>query len=90
MDEPDIGELVCSAVAQASNVSPSAVTAESRLLDLNLDSLALVSVLAQFEAVYDVELHPDEILSMLEASTVAEIIALLKERLGPRDDAGGG
>jgi len=75
-DDVDLVEFVCSTIALACNRS--AVEPQARLLDLNMDSLTFVSVLAQIEAVYDVELDPDERLELLTAVQVSELIGRLQ------------
>jgi acyl carrier protein len=42
-----------------------------------MDSLTFVAVLAQVEAVYDVEFQSDEILECLTASSVGELSAMV-------------
>jgi len=49
------------------------------MLELNMDSLTLVSVLTQVEAVYEVELTPDETLGLIEASRVSQLIDQLEQ-----------
>jgi len=51
------------------------------MLDLNMDSLALVSVFAQFEAIYQVEFTSDDLLSLFQAVDVAAIVKTLKDVL---------
>lgn len=79
--EIDLQEFVCSTVAQACSVDRDRIDARTNLLDLGIDSLTLVSVFAQIEAVYDVELTPDEILSMLEAPTIADLVVCMERLL---------
>jgi len=80
----DLSEFVRAAIAQAANLDAAAVSGETHLLDLNLDSLTLVSVLAQVEAVHGIELEPEEILSMLEASRVLELVSRIEAVLAAR------
>ncbi len=84
MGENDLSELVCSAVAQAGNIDRVLVRAESRLADLYIDSLALVSLLTQVEVAFNVELTSDEVVSTLDLSTVADLVARVQEILSSR------
>ena len=74
-----LSEFVCSTIAQACNRPSYSVSLEANMLELNMDSLTLVSVLAQVEAVYEVELTPDETLRLIEASRVSELIDQLEQ-----------
>ncbi|HEX6996825.1 MAG TPA: acyl carrier protein [Gammaproteobacteria bacterium] len=68
-----VTELVCAALAQACSRDRRDVSPDTRMLDLNIDSLTLVSVLAQVEAVYGIELTPDDTLAMMEAAAVSDL-----------------
>jgi acyl carrier protein len=87
--EFDLFEFVCEAIAQASNVDRGLVNADSRLLDLHVDSLAIVTVLAQVEAIYDVELTPEDVISTLELQTVADVLVRLEEILASKVGSSG-
>ena len=69
-----IEEFVCSILALAANKDPTSIQPQTNLLDLNLDSLSLVSVLAQVEAVYAVQLTPDEILELIGSVRIADLV----------------
>ena len=84
MSEFDLDELIYSAVAQAGNVDRARVNADTRLIDLHIDSLAFVSVIAQVEAVCEVELTTDEILSLLWLPTIADAVTRVREILSSR------
>lgn len=51
------------------------------MLELNMDSLTFVSVLAQIEAVYDIEFAADEILAFLSAGSVHELSGMVGRHL---------
>ncbi len=70
---PDTGELralLTSAIAQACGCPPSEITGSTQLVVLGMDSLTLVSVLAQMEAFYGFELTADDTLPLLVAQDV--------------------
>lgn len=75
---PELADLLRVTIAQACNLEPASVTGAMSMLELGLDSLTLVSVLAQLEAVYGLELTGDETLPLLEAATVGALIEHLE------------
>lgn len=64
---------LCPTIARACHLEPARVTAQSSILDLGLDSLTLVSVLAQIEIAHAFELSPDETLALLEATDIRSL-----------------
>jgi len=77
-----IAELVCTAVAHACGRGRHEITLDAQMADLVMDSLTLVSVLAQAEAVYGIDLDPDDTLSMMEAERVADLVDRLAAVVG--------
>jgi acyl carrier protein len=73
-----LSEFLCSTIALACNRERLAVSPETSLLELCMDSLTFVSVLAQLETIFAFELSPDDILALFEADNVAD----LTERVG--------
>ena len=73
-----LGELVCSTIALACNRVPEAVRPDTELMALNMDSLTFAAVIAQVEAVYEVELQPEELLSLIEAPRVEDLVHQLE------------
>jgi acyl carrier protein len=75
---------LCGTIARACHLAPESVTAQSSVLDLDLDSLTLVSVLTQVETAHGLELSPDDTLMLLEATTVGvlarELAAIISGR----------
>jgi acyl carrier protein len=51
---------------------------------LNLDSLTLVSLVAQVEAIYSVDLTAEELVSLTDCARVSDFVARLKELIGAR------
>jgi acyl carrier protein len=76
-----IDEFVCSTMAVACRREPGDVTLETQLFDLDMDSLTLVAVLTQVEAVYDIQLTPADMLKFIEAARVGEIVSGLEQLL---------
>lgn len=71
--QPDITEFLCTTLALACNREPETLSPLNSLSDINIDSLTLISVFAQFEAVYDVTLTEDDTLALLEALRIADL-----------------
>lgn len=72
--QPDITDFICSTLALACNRDADSLTPDTSLYDINVDSLTMVAVLAQAEAVYEIELSPDDTLALLEALSVSDLI----------------
>ena len=68
---------LCPMIARACGMEPRGITAESRIAELELDSLTLVSVLTQAEAIHAIELGAEETLELLEAVDVRTLAAAL-------------
>lgn len=81
-------EWLCATLARACHLERRAVTAESRVLDLGLDSLTLVSVLTQLEAVHGFELSPDDTLALLDAPDVRTLAGTLAHMIDRRGQDG--
>lgn len=81
-----VDEFVVSAIRRATYVAPSQVSSKSTLEELCIDSLALVSIVAQFEAVYGVELSTDVALDLAQAEDVAELCERMRRCLGPSNE----
>jgi len=93
MAPPRIDVLVawlCPAIARACHVDPADVTGESRVAELGLDSLSLVSVLTQIEAEHGFELASDETLALLEAADVRTLAGTLAAIIDARRRADDG
>src|SRR5690606_13915400 len=78
-----VDEFVVSAIRRATYVAPSQVSSKSTLEELCIDSLALVSIVAQFEAVYGVELSTDVALDLAQVEDVAELCERMRRWLEP-------
>lgn len=68
-----LSEFLCSTIALVCNRLDSEVSPATSFLELRMDSLTFVSVLAQIEAVYDVEFQSNEMLDFLSADRVGEL-----------------
>ncbi len=84
MQAQGVDDFVTSAIALACQAPPSALVAHASLVDINVDSLALASVVGQVEAVYSIEFDPEQIMKMLYSSTVGEVIETVRQVLAGR------
>jgi acyl carrier protein len=64
-------------LAAVCGCEPAAFDDRTDLADLNLDSLALVTVLTQIEAVYDVDFSTADTLDALGARDLRELVAAI-------------
>lgn len=72
-----LGAVLASACSRAaSDISP-----ESNLIDLGVDSLVLLSVMSQLELRLDLRLSEEDAATIVQMTTVAEIVALLETRI---------
>jgi acyl carrier protein len=69
-----INELVCTMLVQVCGRDRCDISLDSRMLDLAVDSLTLVSVLAQVEVVYGIEVTLDDALALKEAPLVSDFV----------------
>jgi acyl carrier protein len=81
-----IEQAVLDAVAAASPAAPASITPATRLLDTCMDSLTLATVLSQIEVVYGVTFEPHEVIELLRADDLGELIAAVARKIGSRAD----
>lgn len=77
-------KFVCATLARICNRPIADVTPQTSLLELGLDSLSFVTALAHVEASYDVRVAPHQILLLIDAPTVEELITMLREMSAAR------
>jgi acyl carrier protein len=71
-------ELLRSALAHACGVEAASIVPQSDMLELGLDSLSLVYVLTLMETACGCDLTSEDMLGMLEASSVEELADALE------------
>jgi acyl carrier protein len=76
-----IEEAIIDAIAAACPAASATITRSTRLLDLGMDSLTLVTVLSQIEILYGVAFETDEVVELLGAEDVSELIATVARTL---------
>lgn len=75
--KPSLAELICEAISHACGRAPASVRMDSSLLELGVDSLTLVSVVSQVEALHGVEIETDDLIALLDAHLVRDLADLL-------------
>jgi acyl carrier protein len=79
--ELDLDGFVCSVIASACNVELTEVTSSTNLLDIGMDSLNLVSIIAQIQIYSGVEFTSDQVVALFDASLVADLVILLRQMI---------
>ena len=76
MTEPqDLSELICATIALACNGPRESVSPATSLFDLNIDSIALLAVIAHIESVCGVAFSTNDMFDLREVDCVGELIA---------------
>lgn len=81
MSGPELAGFVLRLLAEAGGRRSDSPALRTTLLELDLDSLTLVSILTRVEAAYDLELDDHDLLALLEARDVGALIEVLEARL---------
>jgi acyl carrier protein len=84
----DVADRVTRIIAEQALVEPEMIRPETTLVDLGLDSLALVEIVFGIEEAFDISVpfnanEPN--LSEFDISTVAQIIAGVKQLIAAKD-----
>jgi acyl carrier protein len=87
MAELSIEDFFCSTIASVCGLDIGEITPKSALLDLSIDSLTLVSLLANAEAIYGIELAEDDLHGFLEATDVAGLATRLAKCISSQQNA---
>jgi acyl carrier protein len=74
LDSDEIRDFVRSVIARYSALGEGVIAMRRPLLDYGIDVLALIDVVMDVEARFQIELDPDEILSWLTAADVVETV----------------
>ncbi len=73
-------EVVVASVARACNQEDAAISLQSNLVDVGLDSLALQAVISEMETLWRCEFTPDELMIAFDARNVGDIVRLVDEK----------
>jgi len=82
--QTDLSAFVRSTIGQACNCPVESVAPSTPLVTLSLDSLTFVSLVAQVEAIYGVEVTSEETLSLMECGRVSDLVDRLQELIASR------
>ena len=75
-----LADWLCGALAAASRRERTEIGLHTSLWELALDSLSLVSIVAQVELVWGIELALEDVEAMLKSARVADILVVLERR----------
>jgi acyl carrier protein len=70
--------LLQNSIARSCNLDPAAVTADTDVLDIGLDSVSLMSILTHVEATYDFKMTPEYLGQIMEVATVRELAQIME------------
>lgn len=73
-----IDEAILSAIAVACNLDRSSITVDASMLDLGVDSVTLIAIIAQIQARFDVHIGENELVELFDAPLVREFIAIVR------------
>jgi acyl carrier protein len=82
--QADLDSFVHGAIRRACNNIVEAVDPATPMAALNLDSLTLVSLIAQVESVFEVQLTSEQIVALIESYSVGDLVGRLQEFVGGR------
>lgn len=69
-------------IAQSCRRDPAEIHAQTRLLDLGIDSLLFVSIVAQVEAVHRITFDLDSVFALMEEPTLGSLALSIRELIG--------
>lgn len=73
--------MVRQTLAYAAGMAESEITDSTGMLDLGIDSVAMMASKVVLEAELDIQLSDTDLVKVFEAGTVAEAIALVKDHV---------
>ena len=82
-----IEQFVAQTIAVACRTDPARIGRDTALLDLQMDSLTLAAVLSQVEAAFAVDFSSSDLLDLLSAANVGDLVAGIERRVSPRSSA---
>jgi acyl carrier protein len=77
----EIEALLLELIASACGADVQALNADTPLVDIDLDSLSLVSIVGQLEAAYRVSIGGHATASILEASTIGDLSTAIASQI---------
>jgi len=84
----NVERVVAGAVAAACRIDAAALGRDTRMSDLEMDSLSFVSILARIEAELELELGADDTLRLLATQDVGELVAAVSGMVSLERDGG--
>ena len=75
--ETSLREFVLTTLAAAANVERRALSEDTNVLDLGIDSLTLAAVVAQIEIQYGCEIPVDQLYLLIDAPLVRDLLTIV-------------
>ena len=75
---PELEKIVHQIVAAAAGVDASSIDSSTSMASLDLDSLSIVSIVAQCCARFEVEMATDDVLELYAARNVGEFVTAIR------------
>lgn len=73
--QESLASLVKQSLCEACSVDPATVEGHTSLVDLGMDSFSLTAVVTYVETSFERELSADDVLELLQAETLTDLIA---------------
>jgi len=81
-DMPELEATVCELIARACNFQRTVISLNDSVYDIGLDSMGATALLAELEALYDVEFSSDKISEILQAPFVRDLVNIVQQVIG--------
>jgi acyl carrier protein len=79
MENTSVEEFVISTISTVCNFERAAITPQTSLADLGMDSLTFTAFASHVEATYECEINVDQMLDFLQAPLVADVVAIVQK-----------
>lgn len=83
----DITDKLITQVATVSGADPAALSIETTLMEVGLDSVLLALILRAIEEEFAIEFEDEEVADFLGASSIRDYVDIVRSALSRRDQA---
>ena len=77
-----LDRLLIQGIASICDMEESGIAPETTLGELAMDSLRITALCAHIEALYECPVRPDDVVELLEAACVGDLLATLRRMTG--------
>jgi len=77
-----LDDLVITTLAAACNIERAQLSPETGLDEIGLDSMSLVALVAQLEALYGCQFESEQVLGLFEARRIRDVVLLVGRVVG--------